>query len=132
MRKMGLRSVAHPDKAHALVELLADDERLGSISLDVAALEKLIRKLAKIRGSLSHRVPPRLSPDAQLEVTHLAPLFMRKQRWKESRVLCFRHPGYGWLAFTISDDHARNIANWLTSDAGMMNDVALMPSKARH
>ena len=132
MRKMALRSVVHPDKAHALIELLADDERLGSISLDVVALEKLIRKLAKIRASLRHRVPLRLSPDAQVEGTHLAPVFMRKQRWKESRVLCFCHPGYGWLAFTISDDHARSIANWLTSDAGMMNDVALMPSKARH
>jgi hypothetical protein len=129
---MALRSFAHADKAHAVIELLADGELLGSISLDVDTLQKLIAKLAKIRASLSHPVPPRLSRDAQLEVTHHAPAFMRKQRWKESRVLCFRHPGYGWLAFTISDDHVRSIADWLTSDAGIMKDLALMPSRTRH
>jgi hypothetical protein len=54
---MALRSFAHTDKAHAVIELLADGELLGSISLDVDTLQKLIAKLAKIRASLSHPVP---------------------------------------------------------------------------
>ena len=132
MRNMALRSFAHADKAHAVIELVADGERLGSISLDVTTLEKLIRKLAKIRATLSEAVTPQLNPNAQLELTNRAPVFLRKQRWKQNRVLCFRHPGYGWLAFTISEDHVRSIADWLTSDAAIMTDVALMPSKARH
>src|SRR5215208_2570132 len=76
MRKMALRSFAHPDKAHAVIELSAEGERLGSISLDVATLEKLIRNLAKIRDSLNEGMPSQLRPDAQLEVTHRAPVFL--------------------------------------------------------
>jgi hypothetical protein len=132
MRKMALRTAVHPDNAHAVIELQADGDPLGSISLDTATLEKLIRKLARIRASLTERIALQLQPDEELEVIHRAPLFLRKQLWKESRVLSFRHPGYGWLAFTIADNHAESIADWLTSKSALKDDIALMPSQTRH
>ena len=132
MRKMGLRSVAHPDKAHALIELLADDERLGSISLDVAALEKLITKLAKIRGSLSHRVPPRLSPDAQLEVTHRAPVFYA-QATVEGEPGALLPPPWVWMAclhyFRRSREEHRGLAHvGCGNDEGPGSDALTGPT----
>jgi hypothetical protein len=109
---------ALPDAAldHVMIELPRNGEPLGHIILDPATAEKHARDIASARAALNEPVTPSLDPGSRLETIIDPAWHISGRRTSLGRLLAIRHPGLGWLAFTIPEAEAAAIAEWLTKD----------------
>ena len=94
---------------------LADEEG-GMIEgvLDAADLDDIIQRLGVLRAAMADAVPERLEPSARVAA-------IRDPSWwcqprPEDIAVCFRHPGFGWLAFGLPHKEARTLAEWLVKE----------------
>ena len=86
------------------------------VQLDAAALDQAIIALGNTRAALSERVPDTREPSNKIKA-------LTNYRWRGlnqkafgRRILAWHHPGFGWIAFAMSDEDARALAKWLLSD----------------
>jgi hypothetical protein len=98
------------------IQLEEDGRPLGHMFLDGATAEQHIHDVASHRAQLKDEVTPDLDPGARL-IALIDPVWrVPPERLPEGRILCFRHPGLGWLSFVLPDKEAAAIAEWLTKD----------------
>jgi transposase len=104
------------DKSGVHIEMMIDGKALGSGDLDAAELEKLIDLLAHARSALSEEVAEDLEDETRIVPVEDPVWLIPEYRKETGRLLFLRHPGLGWLGFSIPDQEADDIADWLTKD----------------
>lgn len=92
------------DKNIAILQIEQDMEPLAHVMLPPPELSNLIEKLGKTRAAMPDQIPPELSPGSRLPFIN-SPAWHVEQRGAELLV-AIRHPGYGWLAFTMPENEA--------------------------
>lgn len=75
---------------------------------DAADLDELIVALGAVRAALADPVPEELEPPARVPTVRDPAWLCETQDGR--RIACFRHPGYGWLAFSLAEDDAEALA----------------------
>lgn len=114
---MGLAIDLAMDEDRSEVFLALTDEDGVSVEglLDAADLDDLIQRLGVMRAALADAVPERLEPSARVAAIK-DPAWWCQPRADDIAV-CFRHPGFGWLAFGMPRREAAKLAEWLTKEA---------------
>ena len=91
---------------------MTDEDGVGVEGvLDAADLDDLIQRLGIVRSAMSDKVPERLEPSARVAAIR-DPAWWCQPRTEDCAV-CFRHPGFGWLAFGLPWREAKKLAEWL-------------------
>jgi hypothetical protein len=116
MSRMELRMRVDNKREHVILELWMDGKALGHILLDPSTAEQHIHDLGKARAALSEPVIPSLEIHSRLEAVIDPGWVIPAERLPQGKVLCLRHPGFGWLSFVLPDKEAAAIAEWLTRD----------------
>jgi len=101
---------------HVVIELWMDGKPLGHTQLDGATAEMHIQEVADARAQLTDPVSPMLDPNSMLDAVVDPSWRIEDYRISEGRIVAFRHPGLGWMAFVIPEEQAKSIAEWLTKD----------------
>src|SRR5271156_3314849 len=103
MTEMAIKAfVVDPESKEAAVELWMGDQPLGHISLNSAALERLIHRLAECRAELADEVPREYRPQSAAAGAMIDPIWsVLTQPGERTKVLALRHTGLGWLPFVL-------------------------------
>jgi len=72
-------------------------------AFDAAELDDLIKLLGRCRAGLPEAVTAELDPNARVETT-LRPSIALRDQGEEGVEIMLRHPGYGWLSFSLSQE----------------------------
>jgi hypothetical protein len=117
IRQMKLLAALGRNKLEAALDLFEQDKRVGRMVLDASGLQEVINNLAKVRAKMSDRVPFNIDLGSRFSsIKHPA---WRLQRYHDGTFALFlRHPGFGWLAFRLSGEEARQIGEGLMSRPG--------------
>jgi hypothetical protein len=116
MTRMTMKVSTSQDKEYVVLQLEEDGKALGHILFDGATAEKHCHDVASHRANLNEPVTPRLDPGARLPAVVDPAWLVPNERDSQGYILCFRHPGLGWLSFVLPDNEAASIAEWLTKD----------------
>jgi len=93
------------------LRMFVDNTEVGRASMEAAATDEIIRGLAKARMELSDVVALDLDPNSLIE-TVSAPE-CRVTKYGGARFLFLRHPGLGWLGFSLPAEEAQTLADAL-------------------
>ena len=99
------------DGQEVLIRVLDEDGDGLEGFADATDLDELIARLGELRAILADAVPERLEPTGRV-VAVRDPAWWCQPR-KEDYGVCFRHPGYGWLAFGLPPHEAKALGGWL-------------------
>src|SRR5262249_31941873 len=102
---------------HVLLELRQNGTPLGHIFFDPVTAEKHTRDVARARAALNDPVIPDLDIGFTLDATIDPRWWVPYERSAVGgRVLCLRHPGLGWLAFSLPEHEAAAMAQALVKE----------------
>lgn len=107
---MSLRSWFDEKSQQACLELIEGDRPLGHITLELPEFATLLRHLGQLRAKFAEPVPRSIEPRARMDLNDLTAFSVIDGQSEAARVLALRHPGYGWLAFSIPDRGCGRIA----------------------
>jgi len=99
------------DGSEAYLAMTDEDGSSVEGLLDAADLDDLIQRLGVVRAAMADAVPERLEPSARVAAIR-DPAWWCQPRGEDYGV-CFRHPGFGWLAFGLPPREAKKLAEWL-------------------
>lgn len=102
------------DGADAYLAMTDEDGSMVEGMLDAADIDDIIERLGVLRAAMADKVAERLEPSARLSAIR-DPAWWCQPR-KDDTAVCFRHPGYGWLAFGLPHREAKKLAEWLLKD----------------
>jgi len=89
------------------------NDQQGQIRTNAVGLESIISTLSEKRRHIQPEVPRSLSGVSLSNETD--PMWSVTSN-PESQSLNFRHPGYGWLSFSLSNQQARLLGRMLLDD----------------
>ncbi len=111
MPALTLNLTLSEDRMSVTIEALDPSGAKVSGTADAADLDELIVALGSVRAALADVVPEELEPPARV-ATIRDPAWLTESQ-DGRRIVCFRHPGYGWLAFALSELDAEDLAEGL-------------------
>ncbi len=86
--------------------LQKDGATLGGIGLLASDMDDLIARLSRARAAMTDIVPAALEPGARLSPIPAPAWLVKQQVQPPGIVLALRHPGFGWLSFSMPADYA--------------------------
>lgn len=112
MNKATTQISLNADRTAVLMEVLADEEIVGSVELPAPEADELIKALASDRARLRDKVPPSLDPNARLNASPRPAVRIDNYVTQDLAgiVLSLRHPGLGWISFLMPNDQALDLA----------------------
>lgn len=116
MAALNLNLTIAEDRMGVVIEALDPGGARVSGMADAADLDELILALGAVRAALADAVPEELEPPARVATTRDPAWLVEVQDGR--RIACFRHPGYGWLAFSLEEEDALALAAGLTQTEG--------------
>ena len=120
---------------------LSDDKRLmrihvvndagveSAIIVDAAEAETLLMQFARVRAEMDPPVIPKPEPNPVFrDVTRNAVFHVDRQHvvGKEFFIAA-RHPGYGWLAFTLTAEHGVILSNLINRQVEAITPKIIKP-----
>ena len=106
MESATLRAHLNDARDEAVLQIFEGERSIAYIHLPAAELQSVLQKLAKLRAEMREPVE-RSAEEARSMATASDPSwsigFMEQDG---SSVLALRHPGFGWLAFSLKRDRA--------------------------
>lgn len=121
------------DRNTLRLEITQDGEPIGFIDTDADGVTSMIQNLAKIRARMADEFPRALEPgNSVLPDTTINPNMVTGNEGPLSKraLMTIRHPGYGWMAYAMSEDHARRLTFALTVEVQRMRSNGLaIPKK---
>ncbi len=105
------------DRAVAMVQIsAADQEPDAHVILEPSELSIVIAALGGIRANMTDPVPHDLGENPVFkDVTHDPVFATFKPNGSARIVLAARHPGFGWLAFTLDRDTVKRLLGALVA-----------------
>lgn len=95
---------------------------LASNSLSTEDVDLLIHDLAMLRGSMNPPVPKQIGPDSDAMVTVEKEPAMTISRTEDGDIsIGFRHPGFGWFFFALTNAQAEFIRSALAKRLANVN-----------
>jgi len=98
------------------------------LQLDAKNVDELLKRLASLRAKMVDQHPTRL--DGTVEVRPV-----RNMTWEDrmnaltgALVLCFRHPGFGWLHFELPKQDEARLERILRARASRKTSVVHRPN----
>jgi hypothetical protein len=116
MPALTLNLTLSDDRMSVTIEALDPGGAKVSGTADAADLDELIVALGSVRAALADVVPEELEPPARVATIRDPAWLCESQDGR--RIACFRHPGYGWLAFALSEMDAEQVAEALLEPPG--------------
>lgn len=86
--------------------LKKDGATIGGMGLLASDMDDLIARLARARAAMKDTVPATLEPGARLSPIPAPAWLIKQQLQPPGALLALRHPGVGWLSFSMPTDSA--------------------------
>jgi hypothetical protein len=102
------------DGRDAYLAMTDEDGTAVEGMLDAADIDDIIQRLGQLRAAMADAVADRLEPSARVAAIK-DPAWWCQPRADDTAV-CFRHPGFGWLAFGLPHHEAKKLAEWLVKE----------------
>lgn len=119
------------DGGLAQITITADGLPMGQITMGADELLTVIQGLRDVRAAMADKIPP-LDPTAPIfaDVTRLSPYVVGREHVVSKEVyIAFRHPGYGWLCFTMEEEPAAKMVLLMSQNVASMRPRIAMPPK---
>ncbi|MEY4257097.1 MAG: hypothetical protein RLZZ141_2324 [Pseudomonadota bacterium] len=117
MEKRQLVTAITEDHQIAVLEIVTDGESSGYLGLSAPELDEIIHRLGDIRQQMSDRVPPRLDVNPRLPAIDDPAWHLGITEDNLTVTLAIRHPGFGWLGFSLPQNEAKHLGELLTSNS---------------
>ena len=110
-----------------------DGKALAHIDMDAATTSTMIDNLAHLRSRMADKVPA--TPESLVfrnPARETSFMVGREHAVSRDVLLAFRHPGLGWLAFTLSVKESARLATAIAAqlaDIGRASNGLVLPGK---
>lgn len=119
------------DKRKLMIEILSESgASLAAVVIEAAEVETLLLQLGRVRAEMEPPVTPKLEPNPVFrDVTREAVFHVDRQHVVSSEFfLAARHPGFGWLAFTMKAEHGTILAALINRQVEAITPKIIKPN----
>lgn len=121
-------SLSH-DRRQMKIDIIDGDKELAAVVLDAEQVAVLLTQLGRARAEMDPGVPRKLDPNPVFrDVTREAVFHVDRQHVVGKEFfLAARHPGFGWLAFTLNAEAGFLLSNLINRQVEAITPKIIRP-----